>query len=60
MSLWLENYINNSLVVDSVQWNMLVKAATDNKVYVVPAFSHKENGAICAVLLSRTSRRKVT
>jgi nitrilase len=46
MSLWLENYIDNSLTVDSVQWNMLVKAATDNNIYIVPGFSHKENGAL--------------
>lgn len=44
MAPWLENYIDNSLVVDSPQWNQLIAAAKDNAVYVMLAFSHKEDG----------------
>ncbi|KAH7083033.1 aliphatic nitrilase-like protein [Paraphoma chrysanthemicola] len=46
MAPWLENYIDNSLTKDSPQWSALVNAAIDNQVYVVPAFSHLENGAL--------------
>lgn len=46
MAPWLESYIDNSLVVGSAQWNALVKAATDNQVYVLLAFSHKHEGAL--------------
>jgi nitrilase len=46
MAAWLANYINNSLTLDSTHWKSLVKAATDNQIYVSPAFSHKQNGAL--------------
>ena len=46
MASWLESYIDNSLVVGSAQWNALVKAATDNQVYVLLAFSHKDEVAL--------------
>lgn len=42
----MENYINNSLSLDSPEWKSLVDAATANLIYISPAFSHKENGAI--------------
>ncbi|KAJ5345833.1 hypothetical protein N7452_003837 [Penicillium brevicompactum] len=41
-----ESYINNSLVIDSPEWNDLKKAAKNSKVYIAPAFSHHTNGTI--------------
>ncbi|KAH6625547.1 aliphatic nitrilase-like protein [Boeremia exigua] len=46
MRPWLESYIDESLVIKSPQWSALVRAAIENKIYVVPGFSHKENDAL--------------
>ncbi|PSN61456.1 aliphatic nitrilase-like protein [Corynespora cassiicola Philippines] len=46
MGPWLSNYIENSLTLNSSHWTALVKAATDNNVYLSPAFSHREDGNI--------------
>ncbi|KAL1851672.1 hypothetical protein Daus18300_012481 [Diaporthe australafricana] len=42
----LENYIDNSLVLNSTDWQSLVQAAVSNQIYIAPAFSRKENGAL--------------
>lgn len=41
---YLADYIDNSLEVNSSQWQQLLDAAKDNEVYVMAAFSHKEDG----------------
>lgn len=42
----IENYVQNSLTLNSPQWNRLVSAAKTNGVYVVPGFSHREGNYI--------------
>jgi nitrilase len=46
MAPWLANYIENSLTINSTHWQSLINAATNNKIYISPAFSHKDNGAL--------------
>ncbi|KAJ5574268.1 uncharacterized protein N7459_008695 [Penicillium hispanicum] len=38
----VKDYIDNSLVVGSENWNKLVQAATDNEIYVGLSFSEKD------------------
>lgn len=42
----IKNYVQNSLTLNSPQWNRLVSAAKTNGVYVVPGFSHREGNYI--------------
>ncbi|ODM14503.1 hypothetical protein SI65_10125 [Aspergillus cristatus] len=42
----IENYVQNSLTLNSPQWNRLVSAAKTNGVYIVPGFSHREGNYI--------------
>ena len=42
----LANYIDNSLTTNSTHWRTLVSAAVSNNIYIAPAFSHLENGAL--------------
>jgi predicted amidohydrolase len=42
----IENYFENSLEVDSPQWNRLVSAAVSHQVYISPAFSHRQGDSI--------------
>ncbi|KAJ5950276.1 uncharacterized protein N7479_008689 [Penicillium vulpinum] len=42
----IQNYFDNSLVVGSPQWKTLIAAAKRNRVYIAPAFSHREGNSI--------------
>ncbi|KAL2820935.1 aliphatic nitrilase-like protein [Aspergillus cavernicola] len=46
MASHVANYIDNSLVLNSPQWNRLTSAAKSNNVYIVPGFSHRDGNHI--------------
>ncbi|KAA8566045.1 hypothetical protein MFRU_022g00080 [Monilinia fructicola] len=43
---YLENYIDNSVVVGSPQWQSILDVAKSESIYVVLGFSHKADGVL--------------